>query len=137
MLMTESNLQVGPLKLWVEGLMMNRPLSWFHACPWGDGDGFRWIRWLLHRTKVGRWFVSRAFAYLADKMFGQSGVMVDEKTKGLVPEQSLRWYGAETGTLSYDNDLYELISSDRVQVVRGELDHLDEDSVFLQDGQVI
>ena len=53
--------QVGPWKIWLEGLLITRSLSWFVTFPWSDGDGFGWIRWLLYGIKLGRRLVRAYF----------------------------------------------------------------------------
>lgn len=127
--------QVGPWKVWLEGLLMTRSLSWFGACPWSDGDGFGWIRWLLHGTTVGRRLVRGYFASMSASSLDQSGILQDEKTRMLVPDQSLMWYGTQASTLTYDTDIYELVKNGQVQVIREDIEGLDEDTVVLQNGQ--
>ncbi|KAL9130370.1 MAG: hypothetical protein Q9217_001428 [Psora testacea] len=133
--MANSYTHVGPWKVWLEGLLMNRSLSWFGACPWSDGDGFGWTRWLLHGTTVGRRLVSGYFASMLASTLDQSGILQDEKTKVLVPDQSLMWYGTQAGILTYDTDIYRLVQEGRIQVIREDIAHLDEDAIVLQNGQ--
>ena len=129
--------QVGPWKLWLEGLLMTRSLSWFGACPWSVGDGFEWARWLLHGTRVGRQLVRGYFANMSASSAAQSGIMQDEKTKLLVPHESLLWYGTQASTLTYDTDFYELVKKDQVEVIRDDIDCLDGETVVLQSGHKI
>lgn len=84
--LVNSYTQMGPWKAWLEGLLMTRPLSWFGACPWSEGDGFGWIRRFLHNTAVGRWFVRSYFASMLTSSLDQSGILQDEMTKVLVPD---------------------------------------------------
>ena len=129
--------QVGPWKLWLEGLLMTRSLSWFGACPWSDGDGFGWIRWLLHRTRLGRQLVCGYFASMSASSFAQSGILQDAKTKILVPHESLLWYGTQASTLTYDTDIYKLVQNDQVEVIRDDIDCLDGEIIILQTGHKI
>lgn len=133
--MAKSYTQVGPWKFWLEGLLMTRSLSWFGACPWSDGDGFGWIRYLLHRTAPGRRFVRAYFESMTASTLDQSGILKNDKTKLLIPDQSLMWYGTQAGILSYDTDLYDLISTGQVQIIRENIERLGQDTVILQDGQ--
>lgn len=127
--------QMGPWKVWLEGLLMTRSLSWFGACPWSEGDGFGWIRGLLHRTSIGRNLVLGYFAGMSQSSLDQSGILQDEKTRVLVPDQSLMWYGTQASTLTYDTDIYELVRDGKVQVIREDVERLDNGHVVLQNGQ--
>ncbi|MCJ1275038.1 hypothetical protein MMC21_002838 [Puttea exsequens] len=129
--------QMGPWSVSLEGLLMTRPLSWFGACPWSDGDGFGWIRGLLHGTTGGRWLVRNYFTAMLASSLDQSGILNDEKTKKLVPDDSLMWYGTQASTLTYDNDLYELIKDGDIEIVRDDIEHLDEGNLVLHDGRTI
>jgi len=129
--------QIGPWKVWLEGLLMTRSLSWFGACPWSDGDGFGWIRWALHGTAAGRWIVRGYFANMSKASLDQSGILRDKKTNMLVPDQSLMWYGTQASSLNYDTDIYEFVRDGQVEVVREDLERLDEDALILENGQII
>ena len=124
--------QVGPWRVWLEGLLMTRSLSWFGASPWSDGDGFGWIRWALHGTAAGQWLVSGNFANMSSSSLDQSRILTDEKTNLMVPDQTLMWYGTQAKSLNYDTDLYQLVKDDNVEVIREDLERLDGDAVILQ-----
>lgn len=47
------------------------------------------------------------------------------------------WYGTQASTLTYDTDIYELVSSDKVEIIREDIEHLKENSIMLQDGREI
>ncbi|KAF4627390.1 hypothetical protein G7Y89_g10764 [Cudoniella acicularis] len=128
---------MGPWNIWLEGLLMARPSTWFGACPWSDGDGFGWIRWLLHGTKTGRRLVKGYFTKTGSDALEQTGILKDEKTKILIPDQGGMWYGVQTSALNYDTDFYELIRNGQVEVIREDLSHLDGGEIFLQNEQKI
>ncbi len=128
---------MGPWKVWLEGLLMTRSLSWFGACPWSDGDGFGWIRWALHGTAVGRWIVRVYFANMSKASLDQSGILRDAKTNTLVPDQSLMWYGTQASSFNYDTDIYEFVRNGQVEVVREDLERLEGDVLILENGQLI
>ena len=65
----------------------------------------------------------------------QSGIVRDESTKVLVPDQSLMWYGTQASSLMYDTDIYELVKTGQVQGIREDLERLDQDTVALHNGQ--
>ena len=133
--MAKTYTQIGRWSVWLEGLLMVRPLTWFGACPWSDGDGFGWVRTLLHRTKIGNWLVRGFFAGMTASTHEQSGILRDEKTRVLVPDHSLMWYGTQSSILTYDTDIYELIKESPVQIIREDVKCLQGDTVILQDGQ--
>ena len=116
--MAKPNTQIGPWAVWLEGLLMTRPLSWFGACPWSEGDGFAWVRGLLHRTRWGRWLVRSYFANMTSESVKQTGVLEREKTKVLAPSSSLMWSGTQASILNYDKDFYDVVNDARVDIVR-------------------
>ena len=135
--MANSYSQMGPWKVWLEGLLMTRPLSWFGACPWSEGDGFVWIRSLLHGTVIGRHIVRGYFEGMSASTIDQSGILKNTKTKALVPDQNLMWYGTQAGILTYDTDMYKLLRRDNVELIREDIECLEKDSIILQNGQKI
>lgn len=52
-----------PLPPWgmvmLEHVVTTRFFTWFSPCIWGEFDGFKYIRRLLHETRLGRWFVHK------------------------------------------------------------------------------
>lgn len=129
--------KMGSWMVWLEGLLMTRPLTWFGACPWSDGDGFGWVRWALHRTRLGRALVKGYFANMSRDSLDQSGILRDEKTRALVPDQSLIWYGTQVSSLNYDKDFYEVLRKEHVQIIREDLQKLNKETVILQNGEKI
>lgn len=45
------------------------------------------------------------------------------------------WYGTQTGILTYDNDIYELVRNGKVETIREDIEYLDGETVVLQNGQ--
>ena len=129
--------QMGPWRVWLEGLLMLRPLSWFGMAPWSTGDGFGWVRWLLHETKMGRKMVEGFFANMSAGGPIQSGLLDNEKTKILEPDASLMWYGTQASSLNYDTDFYALIRDGKVEAMRTDISHLSAGAVHLGSGEQI
>ena len=127
--------QLGPVSVWLEGILMTRPFTWFGPCPWSDADGFGSIRRFLHSTALGRWIVDSYFENLSAASLEQSGILKEEKTRALVPDQSFMWYGTSTGILTYDDDMYALLKTDRVDFVREDVERLEEGAIILEDGR--
>jgi cation diffusion facilitator CzcD-associated flavoprotein CzcO len=57
---------MGPCVVWLEGLLMTRPLTWLGAAPWSTEDGFGLIRWALHGTSLGRKLVQGYFSQTSE-----------------------------------------------------------------------
>lgn len=90
---------------------------------------------VLHRTAVGRWLVRGYFASMSASSRDQSGILQEQKTKVLVPGQSLMWYGTQASKLIYDTDIYENVKIGQVEVIREDVEHLNENTVVLRNGQ--
>ncbi|MCJ1308628.1 hypothetical protein MMC25_002281 [Agyrium rufum] len=132
--MAKAYTQMGPWSVWLEGLLMTRSLSWFGACPWSEGDGFGYIRWLLHNTAAGRSLVKGYFTNMSSESMAQSGILQDEKSRALVPDQTLMWYGTQASLLNYDVDIYDLVRNGTVETIREDIDRLDSDGIVLVNG---
>ena len=74
---------------------------------------------------------------MSSDSLAQSGILKDEKTKTLVPDQTLMWYGTQASSLNYDVDFYDLIRDSPVNVIREDLNRLDGEAIVLQNGQRI
>ena len=133
--MAKSYPQIGPFSLWLEGLLMTRPLSWFGACPWSAGDGFGGVRYLLHNTAFGRWLTRNYFANMSKSTVEQSGILSQEETKKLVPKETLMWYGGQAAILNYPTDFYDLIRDAGVEVLCEDIAHVDGDALILNNGE--
>ena len=132
--MAKPNTQMGPWSFWLESLLTTRILSWFGLCPWSDGDGFGWVRWALHNTSPGRRLVKGYFANMSAESAQQSGILDHQKTKVLVPKQTLLWYGTQASSLNYDNDFYDVIDKNDVEIVQHDIEDLSGDCIIYQNG---
>lgn len=136
--MAKPHTRIGPFTLWLEGLLMTRPLSWFGACPWSAGDGFGWIRGVLHGTAWGRWLVRGYFANMTSETVRQTGVLDREKTMVLAPSSSLMWYGTQASILNYETDFYDVVNEARVEIVRDNILELKpEGNLVLEDNRTV
>jgi cation diffusion facilitator CzcD-associated flavoprotein CzcO len=86
---------------------------------------------------VGRSIVNGYFTGMSKSSIEQSGIMNDERTKGLAPDTTLMWCGTQADSLNYANGIYEVIKDRNVEIVREDLDRLDRDALILQNGQTI
>ncbi|KAI4135930.1 MAG: hypothetical protein LQ347_000216 [Umbilicaria vellea] len=55
---------LGLFRRWLVKLTSTRTMTWISPCIWGDADRFRYVRWLLHGTRWGRWAVDALWARL-------------------------------------------------------------------------
>ena len=76
---------MGPLQVVREKLAARRFLSFFSPCLWNDGFG--WIRHFLHATKTGIAISKRFWTKLNQSTLNGCGMLKDEKTKVLKPEE--------------------------------------------------
>ena len=132
--MANSSLRLGKKSIWLENTLWSRQLSWFGACPWGEGDGFGWIRSFLHRTSLGRWLVRNLFAQLGLTVAKQTGILDSEKSRRLAPTASLQWSGTQAAVLTYEDDFYKVIADDRIEIVKAQLDHLTANGLVIKEG---
>lgn len=136
--MARPHIYIGPFRCWLEKLTTTRCLTWLSPCVWGDADGFGLVRHLLHGTSWGRWFVDTFWAKMGSDTLEQSGILKNEATKDLLPDQSIFWYGVSLAILNYPKDLYELVRSGQVEVIRKDIKSLEsEKTIRFEDGTSI
>lgn len=128
--------QLGPAKVWLEGLLMTRPLSWMGAAPWAEGDGFSGSRWFLHNTKAGRFIMRSFYAQMSGDTIAQNGMLSlgKEKTEILKPDATLQWYGGQAAILHYDKDFYGVLQDTGVEIVHEDISDLSSDGIILSTG---
>jgi cation diffusion facilitator CzcD-associated flavoprotein CzcO len=78
---TPSFLRLFGLRMQFEKMTTTRFFSLFSPCIWGYADGYRWIRWLLHRTWLGRKMVDIMWSWIGDKILASSGLKDNQKAK--------------------------------------------------------
>ncbi|GJN81789.1 hypothetical protein PLIIFM63780_005325 [Purpureocillium lilacinum] len=125
---------VTPLKQWIEKLANMRFLTWFSPCIWGDADGYTGIRRFLHQTAVGRFIVDAFWRILGNDVAQLNGYDSHPKTAKLKPWTGAMFTGASFSILNYDNDFFDLVKRDSVEIHIGEIDHLSPGTVHLADG---
>ncbi|KAM0800814.1 dimethylaniline monooxygenase [Usnea florida] len=136
--MARPHIHIGPFRCWLEKLTTTRCLTWLSPCVWGDADGFGLVRNLLHGTRWGRWFVDTFWAKMESDTLQQSGILKNEATKDLAPDQSMFWYGVSIAILNYPKDIYELVRSGQVEVIRKDIESLEsENTIRFEDGTCI
>ncbi|KAI1499254.1 hypothetical protein F5X99DRAFT_291353 [Biscogniauxia marginata] len=125
---------VTPLKKWLEKLANTRFLTWLSPCIWGWADGYTGIRSFFHSTAVGRFIVDAFWKILGGDVMTLNQYDAHPDTAKLKPWTEAMFTGASFSLLNYDQDIFELVKSDKIDVHIGDIDHLSPGKVHLADG---
>ncbi|OTA67277.1 FAD/NAD(P)-binding domain-containing protein [Hypoxylon sp. EC38] len=125
---------VTPFKKWIEKLANMRFLTWFSPCIWGDADGYKGIRSFYHRTWLGRFLVDRFWNILSQDVITLNKLDSHPETAKLKPWLDVMFTGCSYSILNYDQDFFELVKSDKVEIHIGEISRLSPGKVHLSDG---
>ncbi|KIX07719.1 uncharacterized protein Z518_02373 [Rhinocladiella mackenziei CBS 650.93] len=130
-----SHTNIGPISTPRERLTSRRIVSFFSPCLWKDG--FSWIRYFLHFTTLGKLISQKFWANIHQATLDDCGMLKDERTKVLEPEQSPFWYGTATGIYCYENDIYEMIKHGQVRVHREDISRLSQGAIGFASGKTV
>ncbi|KAI1191954.1 hypothetical protein F5B17DRAFT_124083 [Nemania serpens] len=125
---------VTPLKKWIEKLANLRLITWFSPCIWGDSDGYSMIRSFYHGTAIGRAIVDAFWKVLGNDVMTLNNYDSHPDTAKLKPWTEAMYTAASFSILNYEQDIFELVKSDKIDVYVGEVDHLSPGKVHLADG---
>ncbi|KAI1650987.1 FAD/NAD(P)-binding domain-containing protein [Daldinia loculata] len=125
---------VTPFKKWIEKLANTRFLTWFSPCIWGDADGYWGIRYFYHRTAIGRFLVDRFWNILSQDVITLNKLDSHPDTAKLKPWLHVMFTGCSYSILNYEQDFFELVKSDKVDIHIGEIVRLSPGKVHLADG---
>ncbi|KAG8845066.1 hypothetical protein FRB96_002736 [Tulasnella sp. 330] len=136
-----------------------RAIGWLSPCVWGNADGHGWIRWFLHRTRLGRWLTAGFWTMGENYMIQENGYDSDPKLQRLKPwcrrayeppeliglslteatSESISsfWGGASLGALNFSTNFFELIKSDKVEVHITDITALTSRTIHLSTGEAI
>ena len=109
---------LGPFRCVLEKLLTTRIFTFFSPLIWGDADGFGSVRSLLHGTTLGRWVVDRFWDKLGSDLVDQTHIANHPETKKLIPDQKTFWYGINLGILNCPTDVFDLVRSGQVKVIK-------------------
>jgi cation diffusion facilitator CzcD-associated flavoprotein CzcO len=123
---------MGPLQAVREKLPARRIVSFFS--PSLFNDGFGWIRHFLHFTRVGKAISQKFWVNLHQATLQDCGMLKDERTKVLEPEQSPFWYGTASGIYSFEKDIYEMVKTGQVRVHREDVYQLSDNAITFKSG---
>lgn len=129
---------IGPFYCWIEMLVSLRPFTFLSPCIWGNVDGFGRLRSLLHESRVGRWIVEKIWKKLGSDILEQGGLNKHEKLTVLKPDAEVMWYATGIAILNYPTNFYDLIVSGQVEVLRKDIERLEEENrIKFTDGTTI
>ncbi|KAF2166957.1 hypothetical protein M409DRAFT_66464 [Zasmidium cellare ATCC 36951] len=135
--MAKPSSKLGFWTIFVEAVLMFRPITWFGPAPWSDGDGFGWIRRFLHGTRLGNLLVGAYWKALHEQSLRESGIWESEKVRGLVPSETPMFYGTQLSALNYETNFYHLFLDESVSLVEGRLDFVSNGQVHMENGVVL
>ncbi|KAK5991484.1 FAD-dependent monooxygenase DEP4-like protein [Cladobotryum mycophilum] len=121
----------------IESLATTRLCSLFSPCIWGQADGYRWPRWFLHETRVGRCLVGFFWRTLGASVLASTGLHLPKGTELAKPDFDFQWQASSAGTLNYDGDFYSFLRSGQVVIHRKSLDKLTCEGIRLSDGSTL
>ncbi|KEF53195.1 uncharacterized protein A1O9_10643 [Exophiala aquamarina CBS 119918] len=127
-----------PLKLSIQRLATTRLCSLFEPCVWAaESSGFPWIRYLLHRTIVGRRLVSALWGVLDMIVLRANGYDDHPELKKLKPWTDTFWMGNNLGIHNYEQNWFDLVRKGRINIHVADVASLSGDGVHLSSGAVI
>ncbi|KAF2097856.1 FAD/NAD(P)-binding domain-containing protein, partial [Rhizodiscina lignyota] len=115
-------------------LSFTRFVSWFDPCIWARDS---WIRWLLHRTWVGRKLTALFWTLLRRKVERLNGYDKHEALRLLKPWTSPYWMGNSLSANNYEEPWFALARRGKIKIHIGNVESLDERAVHFTDGTVV
>lgn len=119
----------------LEKLLHTRWMTWFSPCPWGQEDGFSWARRFLQGTAIGRFLVKQFWGGLQKDVITLNGYDSHPETAKLKPWNDAFWIGSGLSIHNYDTNLFEMVKKGHIRVHVADVDHLDEKTVHLDNGE--
>lgn len=135
--MAKPSSKLGSWTIFVEAVLMFRPITWLGPAPWSVGDGFGWIRRLLHGTSLGNRFVQGYWATTGGQALQESGILDNQKAHDLLPRDTPMFYGTQVSALNYDTNFYDLLNENKVSVTKSTIDYIDGDQIHMDSGVVL
>lgn len=128
---------VTPFKLWLEGLVTRRLITWFSPCVWGDFDGFGIIRRFLHGTWLGGKIVDFFWMMLSNDLESLNDFDSHPDLAKLRPWMDPFWVASSLSIINYPTNFYDLIKNGMVRVHIADIDHLSHHAAHLSSGEVL
>ncbi|KAF2483979.1 hypothetical protein BDY17DRAFT_352592 [Neohortaea acidophila] len=135
--MAKPSSKLGSWTIFVEAVLMFRPITWLGPAPWSVGDGFGWIRRFLHGTSLGNRLVKGYWETTGGQALQESGIMDNQKAQVLLPRDTPMFYGTQVSALNYDTNFYDLLNENKVSVATGKIDYIDGSRIHMDSGDVL
>lgn len=127
-----------PFKLSIQRIATTRLWTLFDPCMWAvEGSGFSWMRYLLHRTSLGRKIVSAFWKVLDVVVHRANGYDNHPELKKLKPWSSTFWMGNSLGIHNYQQNWFDLVRQGRIHIHVADVASLSGQGIHLSNGVVI
>lgn len=127
-----------PFKLSIQRIATTRLWTLFEPSIWGrESAGFSWMRYLLHRTRIGRMVVSLFWKVLDMVVHRANGYDNHPELQKLKPWSTTFWMGNSLGIHNYQQNWFDLVRKGRIQVHIADVTSLSGKSIHLSNGAVI
>ncbi|KAF2259942.1 flavin-binding monooxygenase-like protein-like protein [Lojkania enalia] len=128
---------VTPLKLWLEKLVFTRFFGFMSPCPWAESSGFEgWIRYLLHKTWLGRKIVKAFWQVLGDDVVELNKLNEHSETKKLRPWRGAFEIGNALSIHNYPTSFFNLVREGKIKIVIDEVEAFgDGKEILLKSGE--
>lgn len=123
--------------LLLERLVHTRAVSLFSPCAWGNEDSYGWARSLLHRTRMGRWLVSKYWRYMQNRLVRINGYEQHDEVKKLQPWVDIFWIAGSLSILNYKTNFFDLVRSGMIKVHIADITKLGDHEIHLSNDTVI
>lgn len=127
-----------PFKLSIQRLATTRLWTLFEPCIWDvENSGFSWMRYLLHRTYLGRKIVSAFWKALDMVVQRANGYDNHPELQKLKPWSTTFWMGNSLGIHNYQQNWFDLVRKGRINIHVADITSLSGHGVHLSNGAVV
>lgn len=127
-----------PFKLSIQRLATTRLCTLFDPCIWAvESSGFSWMRYLLHRTPLGRKIVSAFWKVLDIVVHRANGYDNHPELKKLKPWSTTFWMGNSLGIHNYEQNWFDLVRKGRINIHVADVTSLSAEGIHLSNNVVI
>lgn len=126
-----------PWQFSIQRLATTRFFTWFDPCIWANVGGFSWIRYLLHRTWLGRRVVLWFWNSLANVVCKANGYDNHSETQKLKPWVTPFWMGNSLGIHNYESNWFDLVRRGSIRIHIADVISLSDSTVHLSDGSAL
>lgn len=126
-----------PWQFSIQRLATTRFFTWFDPCIWADIGGFSWVRYLLHRTWLGKRVVTLFWKGLANIVCKANGYNDHPEMHKLKPWVTPFWMGNSLGIHNYESNWFDLVREGRISIHIADVVYLSGSTVHLSNGSAL